>query len=172
MTDVSLEIFRAIIVFIILISLFRGFRSAEIRNVGGWRCLVLGFALVFLGTLVDITDNFSMLGKYIIIGDTQVQAVLEKVVGYLLGFTLIAIGVSRWLPKISEHQLLIKENLKRVEKENQALRGIVPICCYCNDIRDDEGNWEKLELYIEKRSEASFSHSICEVCIEKHFLNE
>lgn len=172
MTDIILEIIRAIIVFIILISLFRGVRSAEVRNVDGWRCLVMGFTLVFLGSLVDITDNFSMLGKYIIIGDTEVQAVLEKVIGYLLGFALIAIGVSRWLPKISEHQLLIKENLKRAEKENIILRGIVPICSHCNNIRDDEGKWDKLEMYIERRSEAKFSHSICENCLEIHYPDE
>ncbi len=172
MTDITLEIIRAIIVFIILISLYRGVHSEEIRSVGGWRCLLVGFALVFLGSLVDITDNFSVLNHFVIIGDTQVQAILEKVVGYLLGFIFIAIGVYRWLPKLSEHQVLIQENFKRVEKENKALRGIVPICSHCNNIRDDEGKWDKLEFYIERRSEAKFSHSICDNCLEIHYTDE
>ena len=172
MTDITLEIIRAGVVFIILITLLSSVNSKEIRSADGWRCLVIGFVLIFIGSVVDITDNFPTLGKYIIVGDTQVEAIIEKVIGYLFGFVLIAIGISRWLPKISEHQALIQKNLERVEEENKALRGIVPICSYCNKIRNDNGKWERLESYIEKRSEASFSHSICEVCCDKHFLTE
>ena len=59
-----------------------------------------------------------------------------------------------------------------MEEENRALRGIVPICSHCNSIRDDEGLWNRLEYYIEKRSEAKFSHSICDSCLKKHYPEE
>ncbi len=36
-------------------------------------------------------------------------------------------------------------------------------------MRDDEGYWSRLEEYIEKRSEAYFSHSICNECLLKHY---
>lgn len=169
MTDIALEVFRAVVVLIILLALFRGVRSENIRQTKGWRCLLFGFVLIFFGSLIDISDNFEGLNKFIILGDTPAQAILEKVVGYLLGFTLVAIGISRWLPKISEHQLIIQENMEKTKKENLALRGFLPICSHCNNIRNDEGKWDKMETYIEKRSDAKFSHSICDTCLDIHY---
>ncbi len=42
------------------------------------------------GSLVDITDNFEYLNRFVIIGDTETEAVLEKFVGFLGGFVLLA----------------------------------------------------------------------------------
>ncbi|WP_022666965.1 GAF domain-containing protein [Desulfospira joergensenii] len=48
--------------------------------------------------------------------------------------------------------------------EIKILRGLVPICSKCKKIRDDKGHWNLMETYIEKHSEASFSHGICPEC--------
>ncbi len=58
--------------------------------------------------------------------------------------------------------------LEEAFNEIKALRGILPICSYCKKIRDDEGYWNQLETYIQKHSEATFSHSICKECAEKY----
>ncbi len=47
------------------------------------------------------------------------------------------------------------------------LSGLVPICANCKKIRDDKGYWNQIESYIEKHSEALFSHSICPDCAEE-----
>lgn len=57
--------------------------------------------------------------------------------------------------------------LKQVEEEIRELAGFVPICSHCKNIRDDKGYWKKLEEFIEQRSGALFSHSICDDCLEK-----
>ncbi len=44
------------------------------------------------------------------------------------------------------------------------LSGLLPICANCKKIRDEEGNWQVLEKYIEDHSEAEFSHGICPDC--------
>ena len=54
-----------------------------------------------------------------------------------------------------------------LEKVKQ-LRGLLPICSYCNKIRNKEDSWEQVENYIARRSDVEFSHSICPVCYEKH----
>ena len=56
---------------------------------------------------------------------------------------------------------------KKTADEVQQLKGIIPICMHCKEIRDDDGYWNRLENYIETHSEAQFSHSICEKCIQK-----
>lgn len=51
----------------------------------------------------------------------------------------------------------------------QTLEGILPICSFCKAICDEEGQWQRMELYLSKRSEAQFSHGICPDCAAKHY---
>lgn len=46
------------------------------------------------------------------------------------------------------------------------LQGMLPICCYCKKIRDDQNYWQQIESYFADHSEASFSHGICPDCFE------
>jgi DNA-binding NtrC family response regulator len=51
--------------------------------------------------------------------------------------------------------------------EIKTLRGILPICSSCKKIRDDEGYWHQVEVYIRDHSEAEFSHGLCPECAKK-----
>ena len=55
--------------------------------------------------------------------------------------------------------------LKNALAEIKTLRGFIPICSNCKKIRDDEGYWQQIEMYIQARSEAEFSHGICPDCM-------
>jgi len=61
----------------------------------------------------------------------------------------------------------IKNELKKKENEVKILRGFLPICASCKEIRDDKGYWHQIESYIKDHSEAEFSHSICPKCAKK-----
>lgn len=63
------------------------------------------------------------------------------------------------------HEKLIGELTEALEKV-KTLSGLVPICAKCKKIRDDNGYWNQLESYIEKYSEASFSHGLCPDCAD------
>lgn len=54
--------------------------------------------------------------------------------------------------------------LEQALDELRVLRGIIPICCHCGKVRDNEGAWSGLESYVAEHSEAQFSHGICEDC--------
>jgi DNA-binding response OmpR family regulator len=62
--------------------------------------------------------------------------------------------------------------LKQAIEKIKVLSGIIPICMHCKQIRDDEGYWNQLETFISKHSDALFSHSICDVCLEKYYPEE
>lgn len=47
------------------------------------------------------------------------------------------------------------------------LTGLLPICCYCKKIRNDQNYWQQVETYVKDHSEAEFSHGICPDCYEK-----
>lgn len=59
--------------------------------------------------------------------------------------------------------------LERAQSQVKMLSGIIPICMHCRNIRDDKGYWKQLEAFISEHSEATFSHGICDACIEKHY---
>ncbi|MDH3329830.1 MAG: DUF3365 domain-containing protein, partial [Desulfobulbaceae bacterium] len=70
--------------------------------------------------------------------------------------------------EIEERGKLISE-LQEANSRIKTLSGIVPICMYCKEIRDDKGYWNRLEQFISEHSEAQFSHCICPKCMkEKH----
>lgn len=65
-----------------------------------------------------------------------------------------------------KQEILIKE-LQSALANVKTLRGLLPICSHCKKIRDDKGYWNRIETYIQARSEAEFSHSICKECAKK-----
>lgn len=48
----------------------------------------------------------------------------------------------------------------------KTLSGLLPICASCKKIRDDEGYWQQVEIYIRNRSNADFTHGLCPDCKE------
>ncbi len=54
--------------------------------------------------------------------------------------------------------------LQQALAEVKTLAGMLPICASCKRIRDDEGYWQQVEVYIKEHSQADFSHSICPEC--------
>jgi PAS domain S-box-containing protein len=69
---------------------------------------------------------------------------------------------------VKEREKLIQD-LKEALAEIKTLRGILPLCSFCKKIRDDEGYWEQVDIYINKNSEADISHGICPDCMKKHY---
>lgn len=61
----------------------------------------------------------------------------------------------------------INKELQNAINEIKTLRGIIPVCSYCHNVRNDEGAWDQIESYISKHSEVKFSHGICPKCLKK-----
>ncbi|WP_028582126.1 PAS domain-containing protein [Desulfogranum japonicum] len=68
---------------------------------------------------------------------------------------------------VEARRLVLREH----ESEIKRLRGMLPICSSCKKIRDDQGYWNQIEVYIEDHSDAEFSHGICPECIKKLYPN-
>jgi hypothetical protein len=59
------------------------------------------------------------------------------------------------------------EELRQALDQIKTLRGIVPICSNCKKIRDDQGYWNQVEVYVRDHTEAEFTHSICPECVKE-----
>jgi phosphoserine phosphatase RsbU/P len=78
--------------------------------------------------------------------------------------------------RVGERLLKLEQSLAEQIRELQAaqehvkqLQGMIPICMHCKRIRSQESLWEKVETYIEQRSDAKFSHALCQDCLQKHY---
>ncbi|HTG43682.1 MAG TPA: PAS domain S-box protein [Verrucomicrobiae bacterium] len=66
----------------------------------------------------------------------------------------------------TEKELLIAE-LQAALGKVRTLAGLLPICASCKKIRDEEGDWNMLETFIEDHSHAHFTHSFCPECAHR-----
>ena len=62
-----------------------------------------------------------------------------------------------------ELELRVEDAVKKLK----ILRGFLPICANCKNIRDEKGYWHAVEDYVASRSEVNFSHGICPVCFKQ-----
>ena len=83
----------------------------------------------------------------------------------------IATDITARKKSSEEREKLISE-LETALSKVKLLSGIVPICMYCKEIRDDQGYWNQLEAFISEHSEAEFSHGICPKCAKAHFPDQ
>lgn len=88
-------------------------------------------------------------------------AVLIRVLVIIALLYIVAYIASFTAGKIKQ----TNKELQNAINEIKALKGIIPICSYCHNIRDNEGAWNMLEEYISKHSNAEFSHGICPSCL-------
>ncbi|MCD6272119.1 MAG: hypothetical protein J7K30_04580 [Deltaproteobacteria bacterium] len=90
----------------------------------------------------------------------------------LFAIAFIALGVGLFFKITNPILKRLYDTVAKLEKalmEVKTLRGILPICSFCKNIRDDDGYWNQVEVYVKERSDADFSHSICPECMEKHY---
>lgn len=66
----------------------------------------------------------------------------------------------------AEREQLIAE-LKDALANIKTLQGLIPICAYCKKIRNDEGYWQQLDVYVKQHADVSFTHGSCPECFEK-----
>ncbi|MBK8727659.1 MAG: response regulator [Holophagaceae bacterium] len=69
----------------------------------------------------------------------------------------------RWAD--AERALIAK--LEAALAEVKTLSGLIPICAWCKQVRDDQGFWQQVERYMADRTDANFTHSVCPNCLPK-----
>ncbi len=72
--------------------------------------------------------------------------------------------------QLIETRVALNEKVEELElalKEVRTLKGIVPICASCKNVRDDQGYWNRVETYLNEHTEAEFSHAVCPDCMKR-----
>jgi hypothetical protein len=100
---------------------------------------------------------------------------------FLIPINVLGMAALRSINRTKRHEFLAIKNLEKANEEKEwliqdlqtalaevkTLEGFLPICANCHSIRNDEGFWERVEKYIQERTGAQFSHSICPDCLKE-----
>jgi len=65
-----------------------------------------------------------------------------------------------------------RRKMEEAIKEVKTLQDLIPICASCKKIRSGKDYWEQVETYFERRSDAKFTHGLCETCAHKLYGHE
>lgn len=79
----------------------------------------------------------------------------------------VAVEIALYRARVETQLRTLNHDLQQALTEIKTLYGLLPICSWCKKIQNEAGSWEKLESYIQSRSKAEFTHSVCPECLAK-----
>lgn len=115
--------------------------------------------------------NLGIVAK-IDLSEVRAPFIKAGLISGLFAIVIIGFGVSLFFKLTNPIIKSLNNTVEKLQKalaEVKTLRGILPICSFCKKIRDDDGYWNQVEIYVKHRSDADFSHGICPECMKKHY---
>lgn len=85
----------------------------------------------------------------------------------IVGAAMIARDIERRIRAEQDRDILLRQ-LQASLAQVQLLSGLLPICANCKKVRDDQGYWTQVEVYVRDRTHAEFTHGICPDCAKKY----
>jgi len=87
--------------------------------------------------------------------------------GKMFGASIIARDIGERVRAEKERETLFRQ-LQASLAEVEMLSGLLPICASCKKVRDDQGYWTQVEVYVRDRTNAEFTHGICPECVKRY----
>ncbi|MFO7688332.1 MAG: hypothetical protein R6V60_19825 [Desulfobacterales bacterium] len=128
--------------------------SAWFYGVGFAVTAAIASALVWFGA--DVLSGHVYSAQLYSVWNTMIR---------LISFIAIGWAVSR-LRQLLDREHTNAEALRRALSEVRVLETFLSICAQCKKIRNQEGVWEPLEVYIGQRTDTRFSHGYCPECAQ------
>ncbi len=126
-------------------------RQSRIRNY----CNSSGYESVALIPIKVKDDNIGLIQ----INDKRKDLFKEEMIEYL---EMIGEQVG-----LAIQNSMIYTKLNKALNEIKTLRDFIPICASCKSVRNDDGYWKQIELYISEQTGSKFSHGICPDCSKR-----
>jgi K+-sensing histidine kinase KdpD len=141
-------------------------------------CAGSGPALLSAGIGVLVSDYFFFPHGIFAIYPDHVRVGLIQTAIFLTASVLVA-KLGGELRARRLHAENTAEQLRHTLAERDALiekvsvlSGLLPVCAACKSIKDENGNWMQMELYISQHSAAKFTHGMCPACMEQWYGDE
>jgi CheY-like chemotaxis protein len=113
--------------------------------------------VIFMTALTDAVDEVK--GLEVGAVDYITKPIMVEVVSARINTHLALRSTQK---QLEEKNLQLQQALKNIK----TLEGLIPICANCKQVRDDEGFWQQIEVYIKDHTDAKFSHGLCPDCMK------
>ena len=150
MFDIEIEVIRAIIIGVIVWFLRKKNKENQLYKYPGWKFILIGFYLLLFASILDITDNVDSFSKYVVIGDTPTQAILEKVTGYILSALFMLVGFIKFIPVFSELEQTKDELRQQLDDLTKAKNDLAESLLKVKSAEEDKKRLNLLLLQSQK----------------------
>jgi len=131
--------------------------------------------LAIIGALAIITyvvaGTYDILEKIVEFSRQYESYEIDEIITVfiIVVFCLGVFSYRRWQEAIQTQRSIAQRNrkLKETQAEIKQLKGLIPICSYCKNLRNSAGYWQIVDDYFRENTEADLAHSICHECIDK-----
>lgn len=120
-----------------------------------------------MGGMLALLLAVLLLRAVIVVGDPDFQILQASLVQMLFLLILLPTHLVMNLFFLMLNSQRLEMELMEAQAQVKTLGGLLPICAHCKKIRDDQGYWQRIEAYLERHSEASFTHGICPQCVRE-----
>jgi hypothetical protein len=127
--------------------------------------MLLSHLMTAKNSALHMTDTIGFI-------DVVMQSFSTAMLPWSLSFTVFN-GIIGWYYGVLKVEKIVREelieNLQKALADIKTLSGMMPICSWCKNIRNDEGYWQKIEAYLKSHSDLDFTHGICNDCAKKEY---
>ncbi|MEN8614465.1 response regulator [Dehalogenimonas sp. THU2] len=128
-----------------------------------------------IATAIELNHRFSVPVVYLTAyadPATLEQAKKAEPLGYLTkpfneNDLRAAVEIALYKAGLEADRRELARKLQEALDNVRVLKGLIPICANCKQIRDDKGFWKSVETYVAEHTDADFTHSICPDCTKK-----
>ena len=130
----------------------------RMRELMRFPAMVMGFQAVFHASR-------SLLATQAVVDSSAVQSAAVQMLGDVeVSLFMVALFVGVLVAYLRQGNADLRTALDNVHQ----LSSMLPLCAWCNKVRDDDGYWRRIEEYLSEHK-VSVTHSMCESCATKHF---
>ena len=112
--------------------------------------------------LSDIVRNIELLHKLLYVRKPFAREEIQQMTIALVEKWNVERELAERNRQLAFSERTLKEQLE--DALARLLSGFLPICAECKKIRDDDGNWSRIDVYIQNHTDTRFTYGICPKC--------
>jgi hypothetical protein len=145
-------------------------QAARYRSSARFTGTVMGLYAATMALRSVATTVFgSGSGMFVLVPDAVATYLVTLATGILGAFGLVMMNHERLEQELTQARDEIQhaaDDITAQRAQIKVLEGLLPICAWCKKIKDPNGTWTQMEVYIRDHSQAEFSHGICPDCVK------
>ena len=149
---------------------FLAFRASKNQNVAPVSWFIVSWGFVLVGIVIFVLVYLDVLPANVFTLNYAHVATLGASLIWAFTLTRHVKQREREHRDLLEHRVAERTASLKVALDSvRTLEGLLPVCCHCKNIRDEDGVWYPMETYVSGRTDADFSHGICPTCARANY---